>query len=89
MYFILRASSWSTIAAGTSDSTVHLYTLDSNALTRLPAGNELEATPSAVVGVRFANADENVLYVGTLDGTIYTYDLRQRTVASSFKGKQH
>lgn len=66
---------------------MHLYGLDNLGLTRLPTGNELVKTKSAVAGVRFSNSDENVLYVGTVDGTIFTYDLRQQKVAGSFKGE--
>lgn len=66
---------------------MHLYGVNNNnGLSRLPTGSELANTQNAVVGVRFANSDENILYVGTADGTIFTYDLRQQAVAGSFKG---
>lgn len=66
---------------------MHLYGVNNVGLTRLPTGNELMQTKNTVADVRFSNTEENVLYVGTVDGTIFTYDMRQQAVAGSFKGK--
>lgn len=47
----------------------------------------LDKLSDAVVGVRFAKTDPNVLYVGTADGTIFTCDQRLNAVAMKCKSK--
>lgn len=42
-------------------------------------------TTAAVCGVRFANTDANLLYVGTTDGTIYAYDMRTSQTVTEFR----
>lgn len=79
--------SWDTIAASTSTKDVHCFSLTEGGLVRRPLDTTASGhhQSSDICGVRFANGDANLLYVGTYDGTIYTYDLRTMAAVSQYR----
>lgn len=78
-------SSWDTLAAGTSSDQVHVFNVaDGGALVRRTLSTE-NSQLSDICGVRFANTDSNLLYVGTNDGTIFSYDLRTARIAHKYR----
>lgn len=76
--------SWDTIAASTSKKELHVFSLTEGGLVRRPLDVANSSRPSDICGVRFANSDANLLYVGTNDGTIYTYDMRTLTSVAQY-----
>lgn len=69
---------------------MHCFSLTESGLVRRPLDTAVQRTAAAgqssdICGVRFANGDANLLYVGTYDGTIYTYDLRTLAAVSQYR----
>eukprot|EP00099_Drosophila_melanogaster_P025434 NP_724865.1 uncharacterized protein Dmel_CG12134, isoform B [Drosophila melanogaster] len=80
------------MAAGLSNSAVHIYNLDSGA-GKLENFSYLPPTDSpqsvSICGVRFLDEGPHNILVGTTDGYVRLYDLRLRGEQARFKYTQH
>ncbi|EDX06430.1 WD repeat-containing protein 89 [Drosophila simulans] len=83
---------FSRMAAGLSNSAVHIYNLDSGA-GKLENFSYLPPTDSpqhvSICGVRFLDEGPHNILVGTTDGYVRLYDLRLRGEQARFKYTQH
>ncbi|KAL9919739.1 WD repeat-containing protein 89 [Glossina fuscipes fuscipes] len=87
-------TSFTKVAAGTSGATVYIYDIcQERGLIKsacLPCSSSISDQPASICGLNFLNEDSSILVVGTTDGHLFVYDVRQNYSRMSFKrGPKH
>ncbi|XP_017120029.1 WD repeat-containing protein 89 [Drosophila elegans] len=79
------------VAVGLSSSAVHIYNLDAGAgkLSNFSFLPPTESNEVSICGVRFLDDGPHNILVGTTDGYVRLYDLRQKGEQARFKYTQH
>lgn len=67
------------IASCTSDNLCNLYKLTTSDIERIKVLSEHK---EKIIGCRFSNTDNNLLYTGSLDGIIKVWDTRNPSKSS-------
>lgn len=77
---------FSKIVCSTSNQTVHLFDLNTvkgySQISHVDVNNLNGGDGSSICGLRFSNSNENVLYIGTVDGGVNILDLRKPSKTS-------
>lgn len=78
--------SFDKIAVGLSDKTIQIYNLSNDSLTKFNTKESFGKLNDTICGVQFMRNDPNILFAGSVDGSVFMYDLRTFEAVHEFEG---